>query len=89
MNNKPCYMCINARVVPELTDETDLSYHPVGDCDNGFRIMIGSGNRRPMRILFEQWNGEYWRSVGVYDPKFCPNCGRELSEYRRNNDAVD
>lgn len=50
--------------------------------------MVGAGWGRPMRILFEQRrrvhpnrNEEAWTTVGIYEPKFCPNCGRELREY--------
>lgn len=80
---KSCYMCNNARVDDELTDDNDLSYFSVGLCERGFRIMVSSGNGRPVEIIFEQWVRNEWRLVGVYCPSHCPNCGRELSEYRR------
>lgn len=84
----PCPLCDNARVNGELTDENDLHYRTVGVSEDGFRVMVGAGGGRPMRILFEQRrrahpnrNEEAWMTVGIYEPKFCPNCGRELREY--------
>ena len=87
IENPTCFMCDNACVNGELTDENDLSYHGVGECQEKFRIIIGSGDGKPMRILFEQWGGKYWGTIGIYEPKFCPNCGRELVEYRKNRCA--
>lgn len=52
---KPCRMCLNAQVDPELTEENDFSFHTVGEREDGFRIGIQSGCGRPMQILFEQW----------------------------------
>lgn len=85
---EPCYICDNARINDELTDSNDFHYHTVGDSEDGFRVMIGSGAGRPLRILFEQRrrvhpsrNEEVWMTVGIYEPSFCPNCGRELWEY--------
>lgn len=84
----PCFLCDNARVNDDLTDRNDLHYRTVGDSDDGFRVMVGAGWGRPLRILFEQrrrvhpsWSEESWVTVGIYEPKFCPNCGRELWEY--------
>lgn len=84
----PCPLCDNARANGELTDRNDLHYRTVGDSEGGFRVMVGAGWGRPMRILFEQRrrvhpnrNEEAWMTVGIYEPKFCPNCGRELREY--------
>lgn len=85
-SNPPCFMCNNARVDDELTEENDLSYHCVGESHENFRILIGSGDGKPMRILFEEWCGKCWVPIGVYEPKFCPNCGRELTEYRKNGE---
>ena len=79
---KPCRMCLNARVDDELTDSCDLSYITIGDCGKGFRIMIASGDGKPVRILFEHRFGDgIWHLVGIYYPSYCPNCGRKLSEY--------
>lgn len=80
---KPCRMCLNAQVDPELTEENDFSFHTVGEREDGFRIGIQSGCGRPMQILFEQWINKEWHLIGFYKPKFCPNCGRPLIEYRK------
>lgn len=29
VDGKPCGMCLNARVDPDLTDENDLSFHEI------------------------------------------------------------
>lgn len=80
---RPCRMCLNARVDPELTDENDFSFHLVGECGDGFRIGIQSGYGRSMQILFEQWINKEWHLIGFYEPMFCPNCGRPLIEYKK------
>lgn len=79
----PCFMCNNARVCDELTDDNDLSYHSVGCCEKGFRLLLRAGDRKPVAILSERWNEsrEVWETLGLYTPKFCPNCGRALTEY--------
>lgn len=79
----PCEMCYNARLDDELTDDNDGSYISVGQVGKGFRIMIGSGGGKPVRLLFEMWNekAEIWEPVGQYYPNYCPNCGRHLIEY--------
>ena len=80
-----CRMCLNARVdeSEELTDDNDLSYISVGSVDDGYRIMIWSGGRKPVSIIFEAANKDCneMKVVGRYYPKFCPNCGRPLTEY--------
>lgn len=77
---EPCYMCLNARVDDELTDENDLSYCSVAS-NNNYRLMIRSGAGKPVAILAETYIRDEWRTVCLYNPKFCPNCGRELIEY--------
>lgn len=83
--NKPCHMCDNARVNSELTDDTDLSFFSVGKSDDGFRIMVGSGDNKPVRIEFDNWSEDrkVWLIKGLYHPNYCPNCGRKLDEYKK------
>lgn len=80
----PCEMCYNARISddPELTDETDVSYFTIGAIEK-YRIMSGAGGGKPPRLLFEVWNEKYgiWQTIGHYIPKYCPNCGRKITEY--------
>ena len=79
-----CYMCYNARLDDELTDDNDYSAVSIGDSAKGFRMMLCSGWGRPPRIEFEQWDEKVgWYLVGIYKPKYCPNCGREITEYKR------
>lgn len=76
-----CSLCDNASVNNRLSEENDLSYHAVGETEKDFRIMIAAGGGKPIRILFERWMGKQWNLVGIYEPSFCPNCGRPIHEY--------
>lgn len=79
---KPCYMCDNARINGELTEDTDFSSCCLGRSTNGYRIMFSSGNRKAQRIEIEQYDSNAgWFKIALYYPKFCPNCGREIKEY--------
>lgn len=78
---EPCYMCNNAKVDDFLTSDNDLSFHGVGSGWENYRFMIAAGNGAPVRILFEVLQNNSWHVVGVYHPRFCPNCGREILEY--------
>lgn len=83
----PCRWCDNARVNPELTDENDFASYTIGEACKNFRIMFTVGSGKPPRIEFETWNNDHWSTVGVYYPKHCPNCGREINEYGGQDDA--
>lgn len=74
---KGCRVCFDASIEPEL-EGCDLSYHTVGAAGQGHRIMIRSGNGKPMAFISEEWGGKQWNTVGIYEPKFCPECGRKL-----------
>lgn len=91
-----CKYCFNARIYKpteeemmdpsntELTDDNDFSSCSVGHCfSRNRRFMINSGNGRPVNIEFEEWTEEMpeWHRVGIYYPKYCPECGRILNEY--------
>ena len=82
---KPCYMCDNGRISEELTDDNDLSCYCIGDMPKYKRLMLCSGNGKPLRIEFDEWNDQYgiWRTTGIYYPKCCPNCGRKITEYAK------
>lgn len=71
---KSCGMCASAYTDPELNSGNDLSYISVGKWAHGYRAFLRSGDGRPIEIVFETW-GTSWESIGVYRPKFCPNCG--------------
>lgn len=76
-----CRMCNNAHTDPDLTSDGDLSFIPVGDCADGYRVMFRSGDARPTALEFEGIGRDRcWHLLGSYEPKFCPNCGRRLTE---------
>lgn len=75
--SKGCRFCFDATLEPDL-EGCDLSYHYVGESEQKKRIMIRSGNGKPMAIMFEELSGNQWHTVGIYEPKFCPMCGRPL-----------
>lgn len=77
---QPCHMCLNAAVDDELTTDNDLSYYTVNYYKNN-RLMVRSGAGRPLAILAEEWTPDGWVTTNCYNPKCCPNCGRELTEY--------
>lgn len=93
-----CKFCFNARVYQPteddlltgntLDDTNDSSSFVVGENMRPYRsIMINSGNGEPLNIEFLEWavTRERWETVGKYYPKFCPECGRRLDEYEKNN----
>lgn len=81
-NMKYCKFCCNAVVEPELTPDNDLSYHTIGETDNGFNMYFRSGGNRPTVIEVSQWNQQQKQNfdIGVYKMNFCPECGRKLIE---------
>lgn len=72
-----CRFCFDATIEPDL-EGCDLSYHDVGKSEKQKRILIRSGNGKHMAIMFEELSGNQWHTVGIYEPKFCPECGRTL-----------
>lgn len=79
---KACGMCVNAYVDPELDSDHDLSYFGIGSCAKPYRMLLRSGASRPTEILIERHFDDGWIPIGSYEPKYCPNCGRELIENR-------
>ncbi len=71
-----------------LCDTNDASAATIGSKTNGFQIFLNTGGGTPVNIELCQWkeNGYKgnpgWATIGVYYPKFCPECGRPLNEYR-------
>lgn len=94
-----CKYCFNARVyrptdeelmdpfATELTDENDSSSCGVGNSVKDIRFMISSGYGEPLRIEIDKWSDSLhqWSTVGKYYPKYCPECGRRLDEYEKDN----
>ena len=81
----PCGMCDNAFVNPELSKDEDLSYVTVGHFIRGKRMMLRTGSGKTTQIIVEEYDKEskMWQYLGFYRPNFCPNCGRELVENRK------
>lgn len=83
---KYCSKCFNARIDPdnELTDYNDFSSSTIEyNKHDNFRMMLSSGAGKPLRIEAEKWSSsvQQWITVGQYYPKFCPECGRKITEY--------
>jgi hypothetical protein len=72
-----------------LDDSNDACSITIGDKISGYQIYFNSGMGKPCNIEICQWisdlNGLYhsgkYHTIGVYYPKFCPECGRPLTEY--------
>lgn len=81
-----CGMCDSAFTNPELSSDNDLSYSSIGTHEDGYRMLLRSGWGKPVVILSEKWRGGIgWQTIGCYQPKFCPNCGRSLTENAGQN----
>lgn len=74
-----CKYCFDASVDNEI-EGYDFSYHSIGKAENGFRFLFRNGGSKPIAILFEKWNVNQWNLIGIYKPKYCPECGRPLKE---------
>lgn len=61
--------------------DENFAYFVVNDNGKGSRILIRSGGEMPLIILFENLIQNRWHTLGVYMPKFCPECGRKLGYY--------
>jgi hypothetical protein len=89
-----CKFCYNAHVWRqepreledyfdgELHDGNDFSSTMVGNTGESHQIYINSGNGKPLNIEICQWFNGRWHTIGHYYPKYCPECGRELNEYK-------
>lgn len=78
-----CNFCRNAFCDPTLDHDNDLSYFHIGDHDDGYCMSIRSGDMRPVAIVFTDTtcrSSGYCQDVGYYYPKFCPECGRKITE---------
>lgn len=94
---KYCRFCFNSRIYEEqeddwlsdpFTDENDSSSICVGHASKNRCIYISSGHGEPTRIEFDEWSDECqrWITTAKYYPKYCPECGRKIDEYERNDE---
>lgn len=96
-----CSYCLNARIyepteeelydpyTDPLTDKNDFSSCTIGHSfDKNKRIMLTSGGGRPVRMEIDEWVDavESWITVAHYHPKYCPECGRKLDEYKQDKE---
>lgn len=71
-----------------IDDSNDACSITIGHSASEHQIYFNSGNGKPCNIEICEWkeNGYRgqpgWATVGVYYPKFCPECGRPLVEYK-------
>lgn len=61
--------------------DENFAYFVMNDNGKGSRIIIRSGGEMPLIILSENLIQNRWHTLGVYMPKFCPECGRKLGYY--------
>lgn len=90
----PCHFCYNAYVWAKepkteedyfdtgLDDTNDFSSSTIGFSDDKHQLYINSGNSEAINIELCEWFNGRWHTVGKYYPKFCPECGRNLEEYK-------
>jgi len=85
-----CRFCANNRtnLEWELDEEQVFYAMTVGMTEDGYRIMYNKKPYRPLELIFEKWNSKLsptvWQTMGVYYPKYCPECGRKIDEYDRS-----
>lgn len=90
-----CHFCFNAHVwhaleradedlfETPLTDENDASSVTIGSTDTGYQMYFNSGRGAACNIELMRWRPDYgWAPIARYFPKFCPECGRALTEYK-------
>lgn len=71
-----------------LNDTNDFSSCTIGNSSSRTQMYINSGNGKAVNIEVCRWvKGGYrgkdgWVTVAKYYPKFCPECGRPLNEYK-------
>lgn len=78
----------------ELTDNNDFSSCGLTDgtwASRGIKLnlMLNAGNGKPVNIECNYWDNisEMWVPIMTYNPKYCPECGRDLSEDGYNEDT--
>jgi len=49
-------------------------------------MFLESGYGKSTAITFEKMEAGLWVTMGVYFPRYCPNCGRKLVENEKKKD---
>ena len=89
-----CQFCDNGRTNEDLSDDTDYGSATINGIrydDKEYRLMLSYGWGKPTRVELDVWNDkrqEWSLHVLQYYPKFCPECGRRLSEYGVKGDEL-
>lgn len=85
--SKDCAYCKNAFTDQRLDKHHDLSYLSVGVSEKGFHSYICSSAsyKPPVSIVVQEYRDDLRRNVDVvyYTPKYCPVCGRKITENER------
>ena len=84
---EPCSFCNNHLVDSDLDSDNDYSAIIIGNMPRYSRLMFVSGGYTVVpRIEFDEYNDTYgkWDTNGCYYPKFCPECGRQITERKGN-----
>lgn len=78
-----CRWCDSYRINFELNEDNDFHAGTIGETESHNQIMYESGNRDAPRIEFNRWGDQtnMWHTVGRYYPKYCPECGRKITEW--------
>ena len=92
---KVCPFCFNAYVYAKLpktdedyfdeglNDDNDGSSRGIGHSASEYQMYFNSGMGVPCNIELCHWHEGYgWGPVAKYYPKYCPECGRKLDEYK-------
>lgn len=61
--------------------DENFAHFVIGDTGKDSRLLMRSGGDMPLIILSEKLSQNRWYTLGVYIPKFCPECGRKLVDY--------
>ena len=77
-----CQYCDNSLINEDLTSNDDYSACVIGfNSNHGYRMCLSSGWGRSLRLEGEKYyEGHGWQNVTVYYPKYCPECGRKITE---------
>ena len=99
-----CKYCFNARIDEKyfhgsldvydecLTDDNDFSSHSIGHSHKpcSYSLMLNAGNGVPVNIEGRHHDDTCgWYTVLKYYPKYCPECGRRLNEYKAEAEHGD
>lgn len=77
-----CKYCDNAYTNEELDHDNDFSSCGIGSIEKGHSMFMTTGAYRSTVIEILKWddNNQRNHTLGIYVPKYCPECGRELFE---------